>query len=144
MTDYVSRSTTDVAALPHTVWSALVNPELASTYMFGSTVASDFQPGSPITFRGEYEGRSFEDHGEILEADEPRLLRYTHYSPLSGQPDVPESYHTLTFTLEESARGTRVTLTQDNNPSQGAADHSTANWERVLEALRVTAERLGG
>ena len=72
--------------------------------MVGSRVTSTYVVGDPITFDGEWEGKPFQDHGEIVEVDRPRLLRYTHYSPLSGQPDVPENYHHLTFTLEESGR----------------------------------------
>jgi uncharacterized protein YndB with AHSA1/START domain len=144
MTGHEATATTDVAALPHTVWTALTSPELARSYLFGSTVASDFEPGSAITFTGEWEGRPFEDHGTILDAEEPRLLRYTHYSPLSGKPDTPENQHTLTFTLEEIPEGTRVTLVQDNNASVEEAEHARQNWARMLEGLRVTAERLDG
>ncbi|KAE8764997.1 SRPBCC family protein [Georgenia thermotolerans] len=143
MTGYEATVSTDVAALPHTVWTALTTPELAGTYMFGATVESTFEPGGAITFAGTWEGRPYEDHGTILDADEPHLLRYTHLSS-RGEPETPENRHTLTFTLEEIPDGTRVTLVQDNNPTAEAAEHSRQNWERVLEALRVTAERLGG
>ena len=67
--------------------------------MMGARVTSTYVVGVPITFDGEWDGKPFQDHGEILEVDRPRRLRYTHYSPLSGQPDVPENYHHLTFTL---------------------------------------------
>ncbi|MPV36136.1 SRPBCC family protein [Georgenia subflava] len=144
MTDHVATATTDVDALPRTVWTVLTSPELFSRVMFGSTVASSFAPGAAITFTGEWEGRPFKDHGEILDVDEPRRLTFTHYSPLSGQPDVPESYHTLTFVLEELPHGTRVTLTQDNNPSEEAAQHSVQNWEQSLAILKETAEVLSG
>lgn len=144
MTDHVSTTSIDVAALPHTVWTVLTTEDLLGRVMFGSVVTSSFVPGARITFAGEWEGRPFEDHGEILEVDEPRLLRHTHVSPRAGQPDVPENYHTLTWTLEEITGGTRVTLTQDNNPTAEAAEHSSQNWRRALESLRRTAELLSG
>ncbi|GAA1649030.1 SRPBCC domain-containing protein [Georgenia ruanii] len=143
MTGYEASATTDVAALPHTVWTALTTPELAATYMFGATVTSDFEPGGAITFAGTWEGRPYEDHGTVLDAEEPRLLRYTHVSS-GGRAETPEDRHTLTFTLEEIPDGTRVTLVQDNNATPEAAEHARQNWVRVLEALRLTAERLGG
>lgn len=138
---YVSTTTTTIAAPPARVWAALVSPEASREYFFGSTVASDFTRGSAITFTGEWDGKPFEDHGTILEVDEPHLLRYTHFSPLTGEPDVPESYHTLTFTIEEAPGGTVVTLDQDNNASQEAADHSSENWRTVLEGLRTVVEK---
>ena len=104
--------------------------------MLGARVTSAYVVGVPITFDGEWDGTPFQDHGEILEVDRPRRLRYTHYSPLSGQPDVPENYHHLTFTFEEHDGTTDVTLEQDGNGSAEEAEHATANWEQVLGALR--------
>jgi hypothetical protein len=64
----------------------------------------------------------------------------THFSPLSGQEDRPENYHTLVYELAESDGRTRVSLSQDNNPSQEAADHSQANWEKMLTGLKEVVE----
>ena len=75
-------------------------------YMFGSDVTSDWTAGSPITYAGEYEGKSYEDHGTILEIRPPELLRSTHFSPLSGMPDVPENYHELVYTLTSDGNAT--------------------------------------
>ncbi|GAA4287465.1 SRPBCC domain-containing protein [Georgenia daeguensis] len=144
MADHVSTTSIDIDALPRTVWTVLTSPELSRHVMFGASVASDYVPGSRITFTGEWEGKPFQDHGEIVEIEEPRLLRYTHFSPLTGEPDVPENYHTLTWTLEETAHGTRVTLTQDNNPTEEAAQHSTENWQRALAGLKQAAEVFSG
>jgi uncharacterized protein YndB with AHSA1/START domain len=140
MTGYVATAIIDIGAPPSTVWRVLVDPERIREYMFGSEVVTDWRPGSPILFRGEWEGKPYEDKGTIVTVDEPRLLRYTHYSPLSGAPDVPESYHTLTYTLEETPEGTRVTLTQDNNDTREAAAHSEKMWRQVVEVVRRAAE----
>ena len=35
----------------------------------------------------------------MLTYDEPNVLSVTHYSPMMGQPDEPENYHTLVYTL---------------------------------------------
>ncbi|MFH5823636.1 SRPBCC domain-containing protein [Georgenia sp. AZ-5] len=108
MKGFVSTATVEIAAPPSAVWRALVTSELAGRYMLGATVSSDF-PRQPITFAGTWEGRAFVDLGEILQVEEPRPLRYSHFSPLSGQADVPENYHELTFALQETDGGTRVT-----------------------------------
>jgi uncharacterized protein YndB with AHSA1/START domain len=80
------------------------------------------------------------DHGTILEIRAPEVLRSTHFSPLSGQPDVPENYHTLAYTLEPEGHTTRLQLTQDNNSSDADAQHSADNWNRMLEALKSVVE----
>ena len=45
-------STTDNASRA-TVWKALLDPAAVKQYMFGTTVASDFKKGRPITFSSE-------------------------------------------------------------------------------------------
>ncbi|HEY8720382.1 SRPBCC family protein [Pengzhenrongella sp.] len=140
MTGYLATATVDIAATPEKVWATLVDPEQVREYMFGSEVVTDWRPGSPILFRGQWQGKSYEDKGIIDTVDEPHLLRYTHYSPLSGAPDVPESYHTLTFTLEEIPTGTLLTLTQDNNDTEEAASHSTGMWNQLVGAVRAAAQ----
>jgi uncharacterized protein YndB with AHSA1/START domain len=132
--DHVARASVDIPASAGTVWDTLVDPE--ATWMLGARVTSTYAVGDPITFDGVWDGRRFQDHGEIVEVDRPRRLRYTHFSPLSGQPDVPENYHHLTFTLEEHAGSTVVSLEQDGNGSAEEASHATATWEQVLGALR--------
>jgi hypothetical protein len=107
--------------------------------MFGTDVETDRTVGGSIVWRGEWEGRPYEDKGEV-EVEPPRRLRVTHYSPLTGQPDIPENYHTVTYDLTEHEGATRLRLSQDNNPSQAAAEHSRANWELMLRTLEGHVE----
>jgi len=105
--------------------------------MFGSRVETDWEVGHPITWNGEWEGKPYQDKGQVLAYDEPERLSVTHFSPLTGQDDVPENYHTLTWTLTES---THLTLTQDNNASPEEAEHSTAMWTQLLGKVKDAAE----
>ena len=119
---------------------ALTDPAQVSRWMVGTDVATDWQVGSPITWRGEMNGRAYEDKGQILVADRPSRLSMTHYSPLMGQPDEPESYHTVTYDLSPKGRGTRVVLTQDGNESAEQAEQFSANWQGMLDALKSTVD----
>jgi uncharacterized protein YndB with AHSA1/START domain len=116
-------------------------PDSRRQYFFGTQVQTDWRTGSPIVWRGEYNGKPFEDKGEILDVEQNRLLRVTHFSPLSGQPDQPENYHTVTYELAEQDGRTRVVLSQDNNGSQAEAERATANWRAMLDGLKKTVER---
>jgi uncharacterized protein YndB with AHSA1/START domain len=122
------------------VWDALVTPEIIKRYMFGATVVSDWKEGRSILWKGEWKGRPYEDKGVILRLEPKRLLRYTHYSPLSGMPDTPENYHTVTIELSERAGRTLVSLAQDNNSTEQAREHSEKNWSMMLDGLKKLLE----
>ena len=77
----------------------------------------------------------------MLEVEEPRRLVVTHFSPMTGQPDVPENYHTLRYELLAVDGGTRIELDQDNNPTAEAAEHSAENWRDMLDGMRTVVER---
>lgn len=135
-----AEATTTVAAPAGEVWKALTEPDLVAQYMFGSRVESDWQPGSPIAWKGEYEGKPYEDHGEIVEVVPDQVLEVTHFSPLSGQPDEPENYHHVRYELQETDGTTTVRLTQDNAGSDEEAEHSAQNWQMMLDGLKKVVE----
>jgi uncharacterized protein YndB with AHSA1/START domain len=140
--NHVATASAQIRATPAEVWAVLTDPARVPEYMFGSEVETDWAVGSPIVYRGEWNGKPFEDKGEVLLVEAPHRLVTTHYSPLSGVPDVPESYHTVSYTLEPIGDDrTRVVLTQDRNASEEEAEHSASNWEAMLEALRAAVER---
>ena len=140
MTGHVATAEIEIDASPGEVWAALTDPAQIKKYMFGSDVETDWQEGSPIVWKGEYEGTSYEDKGEILEVEPERRLKLTHFSAMSGDEDVPENYHTLVYELDERNGGTHISLSQDNNSSEEAAEHSRANWEKMLAGLKQVVE----
>jgi uncharacterized protein YndB with AHSA1/START domain len=141
MTNIVATAETDISAPAARVWSALTDPGQIKEYMFGSQVETDWKPGSPITWKGTYAGKAYEDKGEIIELEPGRRLKVTHFSPLSGQQDLPENYHTLTYELEQRGDITHISLSQDHNSSEEEAEHSRINWATMLAGLKDVAER---
>jgi len=140
MKAHVAEAKVVVDAPPARVWAALTDPDQVRRYMMGADVASDWKPGSPIRWSGEYNGHSYQDKGEVLEVEEGRRLVHTHYSALSGAEDVPENYHTLAWTLEEVDEGIELTLAQDNNATPEEAEQNRKNWAGVLQALKDVVE----
>jgi uncharacterized protein YndB with AHSA1/START domain len=123
-----------------TVWEVLTSPELRRRWFFGVETDTDWRPGSPIVHRGEYQGRPYEDKGEILEIEPPRLLVHSHWSPVSGLPDDPRNYQRVSWQLSERDGGTDLTLTEVNLPSEEAKATSEQAWEMALDNLRRVAE----
>lgn len=138
--DRIAKANVIIDAPIANVWDGLVNPDIVKKYMAGATVVSDWKEGSPIVWKGEWKGKPFEDKGRILELDPERRLAYSHYSPLSGQPDKPESYHTVAIDLSKQESGVYVALSQDHNPSDEARQHSEKNWKMMLEGLKKAVE----
>ncbi len=132
----IATASIDILAAPSAVWEALVDPTAIRQYMFGTQVVTNWQKGSPIVWKGEWQGKPYEDKGEILIFDPPHRMSYSHFSPLSGQPDVPENYHRVTIELSGKGQQTRVTLTQDNNQTEEERQHSQDNWKMMLENLK--------
>jgi uncharacterized protein YndB with AHSA1/START domain len=141
MKGIVAKASIDVQAPAEKVWAALVDPEKIKQYMFGTQVATDWKEGSSITWSGEWKGKPYQDKGRILRLRPKQLLEYSHYSPLTGAPDAPESYHTVSIELAEATGRTTVTLSQDNNPNDEARQHSEQNWKTMLEALKKVVEK---
>ena len=137
----VAEASVSIAAPAARIWDALVSPQLIKQFMFGTTVVSDWQQGSPISWKGEWKGKPYEDKGVILKVEPRRLLQYSHYSPLSGLPDAPENRHTVTILLSEAGAQTRVSLSQDNNAGKEARAHSEKNWKAMLEALKKLLQK---
>jgi uncharacterized protein YndB with AHSA1/START domain len=141
MNDIIAAATVTIDAPTPKVWDALTKPEVIKQYMFGTTVFSDWQEGSPIKWQGEWQGRKYEDKGVILRLVPERLIQYSHFSPLSGVPDVPENYHTVTVELSAEGGQTRVVLKQDHNATEEEREHSEQNWRMMLEGMKQLLEK---
>ena len=138
---YEAITSVTIDARADEVWDALTNPDKVKQYMHGTEMSTDWKVGSPIYWRGEWKGQSYEDKGTVLAFKPKEMLRYTHWSPMGGSEDRPENYHTVTYKLTGTDGKNNLTLTQDNNPSQEEADKMAANnWAPVLQGLKKTVE----
>jgi uncharacterized protein YndB with AHSA1/START domain len=64
MTQTYSASTSvDIDAAPEAVWHALTDPAAIARYMHGTAVETDWSEGSPVFWRGEWQGTRYEDKG---------------------------------------------------------------------------------
>ena len=136
----VARASVIIDAPVPKVWAALVDPEAIRQYMFGTTVVSEWREGSPILWKGEWEGKPYEDKGVILKLKPGRTIAYSHFSPRVGLPDEPQNHHTVTIELSAEGDRTQVSLAQDNNATEEARAHSQKNWEMMLTALKKFLE----
>jgi uncharacterized protein YndB with AHSA1/START domain len=139
--DYVVTSSVTVEAPPARVWDVITDPACTRDFMFGTELSTDWTVGGPITWSGSWEGKDYQDKGVVIEVEPGRRLVYTHFSPLGGQEDKPENYHTLTWTLQDQGGRTLLVLSQDNNASAEAAEHSKGMWDQLVADVKRLSER---
>ena len=123
------------------VWKALTNPDLIKQYMFGVETITDWKVGSPIIYKGVWEGKEFEDKGNILKSEPEKLLLCNYWSSFSGLPDSPENYQNVAYELSPENSGTKLSITQDNIPDEEGRRRSEQNWGFVLNNLKELLEK---
>ncbi len=140
MENHTATASTTITTSLAKAWQALVDPQIIKEYMFGTEVISDWKEGATIVWRGEWQGKPYEDKGVIKKIEPEELIQYTHFSPLEGKPETAENTHTITITLSPIGNDITVTLSQDNNPTVEAQQHSEKNWQMVLDGMKKLLE----
>jgi uncharacterized protein YndB with AHSA1/START domain len=107
------KNTITINAPADKVWNALTNPEETKKYMFGCETVSDWKPGSPLLWKGSYEGKDMIFvKGNIVSIDPGKYLAYTTIDPNADMEDIPENYLTVTYELTPQENQTLLTVTQ--------------------------------
>jgi uncharacterized protein YndB with AHSA1/START domain len=138
---FIAKASIEINAPAAAVWHALVTPELIKQYLFGTEAISDWQEGSTITYKGEWEGKAYEDKGKILKLVPNELMVATYWSSMSGIEDLPENYNTVTYTLTPHSDTTTLEVMQDNIATEESQQHSEKNWSMVLSKIKSLLEQ---
>jgi uncharacterized protein YndB with AHSA1/START domain len=132
------------------VWDALTNPVQTMKYMFGCQALSEWKQGSPLLWKGNFNGvELIAVKGAIVKIQPGKYLEYTTIDPNSPIPDLPENYLTVTYELAEEQGQTQLTVSQGdysrvaegNKRYQDTMDGG--GWSTILEAIRKLVEEEG-
>ena len=137
-----------IDATPAKVWDALVNPEQTVKYMFGCVPDTDWQPGSPLLWRGKFDGIELVAvKGTITEIRPEQYLAYTVIDPNNPKvEDIPENYLTVTYTLTATNGHTTLSVTQGDYSKVAEGEqryqHTIADggWDPILVQIKKVAE----
>ena len=138
---FIAKISVEIKADKTTVWKALTTPELIKQYFFGTDAVSDWNVGSPIYFRGEWEGKKYEDKGTILEIQWEKMFKYNYWSSMSGTAEIPENYANITYELSPKENFTVLTILQDGIDTEERKTHSEQNWGFILDGLKKMLEK---
>ena len=135
-----------IRATVETLWQAITETEFRRQYFFGSTIDTDFRPGSPL--------RSVSPDGElwgddtVLECEPPHLLSHTWRSLWDPEArDEPESR--VTWRIEPQERELcKLTVVHDQlEASPATARGVSGGWAFIISGLKSlleTGEPLAG
>lgn len=142
-------NTIEIHAPVAEVWDMLVNPQQTKKYMFGCETVSDWKPGSPLLWRGHYEGKDMVFvKGIVKEIEPPVKLTYTVIDPNAAMEDIPANYLNVHYELAETDGITTLTVRQDG--FEGAADgekryqdvyNNGLGWSPLLEQIKKLIEQ---
>ena len=122
------------------VWQGLTDPEIVKQYFFGTNQQSAWEVGSPITWSGAWDGKSYQDKGTILDITPEAYLKYSYWSSMSGTEDKAENYQIVSYTLTENDGVTTLTIGQENLKDDAAKEHSEQNWQAIFGELKKLLE----
>ncbi|HEY1546664.1 MAG TPA: SRPBCC domain-containing protein [Kofleriaceae bacterium] len=129
-----------IHAAPDKVWAALTKPELVKQYFMGAQMTADWKVGGELKYEGEFQGKPFEEHGEIKKLEPEKVLQATNFSAASGKPDAPENYALVTWELEKKGGDTLLSVSQDHIANDKGVTHAKEMWDFVLKGIKKVVE----
>jgi uncharacterized protein YndB with AHSA1/START domain len=136
-----SDSTVNILAPARKVWLALTVPDLVKQWQYGSDLLTTWEPGTPIAFRSEWNGQTFEQKGTVIEFTPESRLKYSLLFPRPDLPDSPEQCFFMTYELIESGGSTSVLFRQeDPRPSSPNESSGEEEGPDVLSSLKELVE----
>jgi uncharacterized protein YndB with AHSA1/START domain len=144
---YLSR----IKTTPERLWRALTEPEFTERY-WELSFETDWQPGSPMTWRERGGSISHSDQ-QVLEAAPPRRLAYTwhtftpDWAARAGVDDdvlaviAAEPRSKVAFDLEPGGATVRLRVTHDGfAPGSTVLKMISEGWPELVSSLKTLLE----
>jgi uncharacterized protein YndB with AHSA1/START domain len=140
MTQHSVTGSIIINAPTETIWEALTNPDKIVLYT-GSKTSTDWHKGSSISWKGEMHGVPFENKGEILEVKSNQFLKYTYWSGMGGDTDLPENYSEITYSLSPiDNNNIELKYTRINIPTEIETQIFQGHIQSMLEEIKKLSE----
>jgi len=133
-------STITLNASIQKVWDTLTKPELVKLWQYGSILTTDWNVGSDINFRIEWDGKVFEQWGKTLEIRPNELIKYTLFAPRPGVEDKPENYFIMNYMLTDENGQTKLEILQEDDRPNAVQEEPQGEENPVLQSLKNLVE----
>jgi uncharacterized protein YndB with AHSA1/START domain len=122
------------------VWDTITKPELVKLWQYGSDLLTNWEIGSDIKFRTEWEGKIFEQWGKVLEVKPIEIVRYSLFAPRPELEDKPENYFIMSYVLTDESGQTKLEIIQEDNRPNAVQEKPQGEENPVLRTLKEIAE----
>ena len=136
----INISTIRINATKEKVWDTLTKPGLVKLWQYGSDLLTNWEIGSDIKFRTEWEGKIFEQWGKVLEVRPTEILKYNLFAPRPGLEDKPENYFIMSYVLTTENGQTKLEIIQEDNRPDAVQEKPQGEENPVLQSLKKVAE----
>ncbi|MEJ7829294.1 MAG: SRPBCC family protein [Segetibacter sp.] len=133
-------STITLNASVKKVWDTLTKPELVKLWQYGSDLITNWDVGSDINFRTEWEGKVFEQWGKILEIRPNELIKYSLFAPRPDLEDKPENYFVMSYHLTDENERTKLEIIQEDNRPNAVQEEPQGEENPILKSLKEVVE----
>jgi len=133
-------STITLNASVKKVWDTLTKPELVKLWQYGSDLTTNWDVGSDINFRTEWEGKVFEQWGKILEIRPNELIKYSLFAPRPDLEDKPENYFVMSYNLTDENERTKLEIIQEDNRPNAVQKEPQGEENPILKSLKGVVE----
>ena len=137
----VATSTITIDAPASRVWDVITDPAAVKEFMFGADLETDWTVGGPILWRGEWEGKPYEDKGTSSRWNRAKTGPHPFQPARRRRGQAGELSHPDVDPGRPGGRATKLTLSQDNNATEEAAEHSKGMWDMLVADVKKIAER---
>lgn len=122
------------------VWNALTKPELIKLWQYGSDLITNWEVGSDIRFRSEWEGKIFEQWGKVLEVRTNESVKYSLFAPRPDLEDKPENYFIMSYALTADKGQTKLEIIQEDKRPDAVQEELQGEENPLLQSLKKVAE----
>ncbi len=136
----VNISTLKINASRQKVWDTITKADYVKLWQYGSDLLTNWEIGSDITFRTEWQDKVFEQWGKVLEVNPTEIVKYSLFAPRPELEDKPENYFIMSYILTEENGVTKLEIIQEDNRPNAVQEEPQGEENPVLKLLKEIAE----
>lgn len=129
-----------ISAARRETWQALTKLEILNNNLEFTALHTNWQPGAPIQFIGNFNGRPFDATGLVLAYAENEMLEFTLPGIWEHFADNLQNGATITCRIGGEDGGVTITVIIDNIPTLVLREQWVGIWTLLLKQLKHMLE----